>query len=168
MYARLVNAFSSTRAGVWVVRHVAAKVDPVIFARTGGRLTVTVVPTLPMLTLTVRGRRSGAPHSVQLAYLLERGEEGTADHDATAYLVVGSAMGQDRDPDWVLNLRASGRGRVRLPGHVEDVTAVELTPEQKERVWPALETAIPQLRTYAQRTTRYLPVLRLVPDKAPA
>ena len=167
MYTRLVNAFSATRAGTWVVRHVAAKVDPVIFARTDGRLTLTVVPTLPMLTLTVPGRRTGAPRSVQLAYLLERGD-GTADHEGTAYLVVGSAMGQDHDPDWVLNLRASGRGWVRLPGQVEDVTGTELTPEQKERVWPALETAIPQLRTYKQRTTRYIPVMRLVPDRARA
>jgi deazaflavin-dependent oxidoreductase (nitroreductase family) len=165
MYARAVNAFSATRAGTWVVRHVAARLDPAIFARTDGRFTLTVRPTLPMLTLTVPGRRTGTPRRVQLAYLLERGD-GTHGHDGTAYLVVGSAMGQDHDPDWVLNLRASARAWVRLPGRVEDVTAVELTAEQTERVWPALETAIPQLRTYKQRTTRVIPVMRLVPDRA--
>ncbi len=164
MYSRAINAFSATRAGTWVIRHIAAKVDPVLFARTDGRFTLTIIPTLPMLTLTVAGRRTGMPHSVQLAYLLERGDD-AHDPTGTAYLVVASAMGQHHHPDWLLNLRAAGRGWIRLPGHVEDVTSVELTTEQRERVWPALETAIPQLRTYKGRTLRDIPVIRLTPDR---
>ena len=58
MYARLVNRLSATRFGSWLVRVFAAKVDPVIFRWTNGRATSTGVPTLPMLALTVPGRRS--------------------------------------------------------------------------------------------------------------
>ncbi len=169
MYSRVVNAFSATRAGTWVVRTVAARVDPVLFERTGGRFTVTGRPTLPMLTLTVPGRRSGMPRRVQLAYLTERGD-GARDADGTAYLVVASAMGQQRDPDWLLKLRAAGRATVRLPSGVLDVTAAELDEEQRQRVWPALEATIPQLRRYVTRTTRAIPVVRLtpVPEAEPA
>ncbi len=162
MYARAVNAFSATRAGTWVVRQVAAKVDPILFERTGGRFTITGLPTLPMLLLTVPGRRTGMPRRVQLAYLTERGD-GARDVDGTAYLVVASAMGQDADPDWVLNLRAAGRATVLLRGRVEEVTAAELSDAERQRVWPVLEQTIPQLRTYVRRTRRPIPVIRLTP-----
>lgn len=162
MYSRAVNAFSATRPGTWVVRHVAAKVDPVIFEHSDGRMSLTGVPTLPMLLLTVPGRRTGTPRRVQLAYLTERGD-GASDVDGTAYLVVASAMGQDHHPDWLLNLRAAGRGTVRLPGRVVEVTAAELTGDERDRVWPALEQTIPQLRSYRRRTTREIPVVRLTP-----
>lgn len=62
----MVNRFSATRPGSWLVKHFAAHVDPVVFRWTNGRFTSTGVPTLPMLTLTVPGRKSGEPRSVQL------------------------------------------------------------------------------------------------------
>src|SRR6187401_444558 len=89
VYSRAVNAFSATRPGSWLVAHVAAKVDPSLFRWSGGRVAITGVPTLPMLVLTTTGRSSGLPRSVQLAYLAE---------PTGSWLVVASAMGQDRHP----------------------------------------------------------------------
>lgn len=155
MYREAVNAFSATRPGSWLVRHVAAHVDPHLFRWSHGRMTVTGVPTLPMLTLTTRGRRSGRPRSVQLAHL--------ADPATGSWLVVASAMGQDRDPDWVRNLRADPRARMLLPGREVDVTATELGADETARHWPDLIRTIPQLRTYVRRTTRPVPVVRLTP-----
>lgn len=97
MYARLVNRFSATKAGSWLVKHWAAKVDPTIFKLTNGRFTSTGKPTLPMLALTVVGRKSGEPRTVQLAY----------HRDGDDYLVVASAMGQERHPAWRYNLEAN-------------------------------------------------------------
>ncbi|MGL5930601.1 MAG: nitroreductase/quinone reductase family protein, partial [Dermatophilaceae bacterium] len=107
VYRDAVNRFSATGPGSWLVRRVAARVDPHLFRWSRGRMTITGVPTLPMLVLTTTGRHSGRPRSVQLAHLAEPG--GT-------WLVVGSAMGQDHDPDWVRNLRAEPRAHVILPG----------------------------------------------------
>lgn len=155
MYSRAVNAFSATRPGSWLVRHVAARVDPVLFRWSGGRVTVTGVPTLPMLVLTTTGRRSGAPRDVQLAHLAEPG--GT-------WLVVASALGTDRDPDWLRNLRASPQARALLPGdHAVAVEAAELDAGEVATHWPQLVRTIPQLRTYVNRTTRRFPVVRLTP-----
>jgi deazaflavin-dependent oxidoreductase (nitroreductase family) len=152
VYSRAVNAFSATRPGSWLVGHVAARVDPALFRWSGGRVTVTGVPTLPMLVLTTTGRRSGLPRSVQLAHLAE---------PAGSWLVVASAMGRDRQPDWLLNLRADPRARVLLPDRELEVDAVELTPDERDRRWPDLVRTVPQLRTYVRRTTRDIPVVRL-------
>lgn len=150
-YARVVNQFSATRAGSWLVRHVTAKVDPVIFRATGGRFTSTVVPTLPMLALTVPGRRSGTPRTVQLAY----------HRDGDDLLVVASAMGQPRHPAWRYNLEAAGGGEVRVRGATFRVTARVLDEDEKRRLWPAIRRTIPQMATYERRTDRDIKVFRL-------
>ncbi len=140
--------------GSWTVRHVAAHVDPVLFRWSRGRVTITGKPTLPMLTLTTTGRRSGRPRSVQLAHLAE--PSGT-------WVVVASAMGQDHDPDLLLNLRADPRAHVLLPGREVDVTASVLDADERASLWPELGRTIPQLRTYESRTSREIPVVRLAP-----
>ena len=149
-----MNAFSATRPGSWLVRHLAARVDPALFRWSRGRVAVTGVPTLPMLVLTTTGRRSGRPRAVQLAHIAE--PDGTL-------LVVASAMGQDRHPDWLLNLRAEPRARVLLPGREVEVVATELDRVEAARRWPDVVRAIPQMRTYAERTSRDIPVVRLTP-----
>lgn len=152
MYARLVNRFSATRAGSWLVKHVVSKVDPVIFKATKGRFTMGGPPTLPMLALTTTGRRSGEPRTVQLAY----------HRDGDDLLVVASNMGQVHHPAWRLNLEADPRGRVLMRGETFDVTATLFAPEEKARLWPAVKATIPQMRTYEARTDREIGVFRLV------
>ena len=158
VYSRAVNAFSATRAGSWAVRHVAARVDPTVFRWSRGRVTITGRPTLPMLTLTTTGRRSMRPRSVQLAHVTE---------STGSWLVVASAMGQDSDPDWLLNLRADPRARVLLRGRELEVLATVLDADEKIEAWPALVRTVPQLRTYVNRTTRDIPVVRLTPRSRP-
>jgi deazaflavin-dependent oxidoreductase (nitroreductase family) len=153
MYARLVNRFSATRAGSWLVRNVAAKLDPVIFRASNGRFTSTGKPTLPMLALTVPGRRSGEPRTVQLAYVAD------GDH----LLVVASAMGQQRHPAWRYNLEAAGGGTVQLPGRTVEVTASVLDDAEKARRWDDIVAVIPQMATYVERTDRNIRVFRLTP-----
>lgn len=155
-YADVVNRFSATRAGSWLVKHVASQVDPVVFRLSGGRWTSTGKPTLPMLTLTVAGRRSGEPRTVQLAYVA----------DGQSYLVVASAMGQDKHPAWRYNLEAAATATILVRGGSRTVTAELLTDEEKLKWWPALEAGIPQMRTYRQRTDRNIRVFRLRPLEA--
>jgi deazaflavin-dependent oxidoreductase (nitroreductase family) len=158
-YARLVNRFSATRVGSLLVKHVASKVDPLIFRATNGRFTSTGRPTLPMLALTVPGRRSGEPRTVQLAY----------HRDGDDMLVVASAMGQQRHPAWRYNLEAAGGGEVQVRGTSFQVTARVLDADEKQRLWPAIRRTIPQMATYERRTDRDIRVFRLarVEDGSP-
>ncbi len=151
VYSRYVNRFSATRAGSWIVKHVAAKIDPVIFRVTNGRFTSTGKPTLPMLTMTTTGRRSGEPRPVQLAYHA----------DGDDLLVVASAMGQERHPAWSHNIDADPSVEVRVRGEVYPATATKLDEDEKQRLWPAIATTIPQMHVYEARTDRNIKVYRL-------
>ena len=151
VYARLVNRFSATRAGSWMVKHVASRIDPIIFKATGGRFTSTGKPTLPMLALTTIGRKSGEPRTVQLAF----------HRDGDDLLVVASAMGQEHHPAWRHNLEANPEAEVLVRGESYGVTASLLPPDEKQRLWPAIKATIPQMDTYETRTDREIGVFRL-------
>ncbi len=151
MYSRFVNWFSATRAGSWVVKHVASRIDPVLFRWSSGRFTSTGKPTLPMLALTTTGARSGQPHVVQLAY----------HRDGDDLLVVASAMGQEKHPAWRYNLDAHPAARVLVRGDEYDAVASVLTPDEKAARWDAIATTIPQMRVYERRTDREIRVYRL-------
>ena len=153
-YANSVNRFSSTKAGSWLVKHLASKVDPVLFKASGGRFTMTGTPTLPMLALTTVGRKSGQPRTVQLAY----------EADGADFLVVASAMGAEKHPAWRYNLEAAGRATVQLRGRVVECTATVLTDDEKAAVWPRIVATIPQMTTYEARTDRNIRVFRLSPE----
>ncbi len=152
-YSRFVNWFSATKPGSFVVKHVAAKVDPWIFERSNGRFTITGKPTVPMLTLFAIGRKSGEPRPVQLAYH-QVGDD---------LFVVASAMGQERHPAWRYNLEAHPEVEVQLPGRRVTMTAEVLTADEKNDLWPAIAETIPQMHVYVERTDRDIRVFRLSP-----
>ncbi|MDG2305020.1 MAG: nitroreductase family deazaflavin-dependent oxidoreductase [Candidatus Binatia bacterium] len=151
MYSRFVNWLSATRFGSLVVKYFASRVDPVLFRATNGRWTSTGPPTLPMLTVTVVGRKSGRPRSVQLAY-----------HAAGPdFLVVASAMGQARHPAWRYNLEANPEVDVQVRGERFRARAHVLDDDEKARVWADIKGTIPQMSVYEQRTDRNIRVFRL-------
>lgn len=151
MYARLINWFSATPAGSFLVKHFASRVDPLLFRMTGGRFTSTGIPTLPMLVLTAKGRKSGRARAVQLAYHAVDGD----------YLVVASAMGQSRHPDWRYNVEANPDVGVQVRGERFRARAEVLSDEEKARHWPAIKATIPQMNVYENRTDRNIRVFRL-------
>jgi deazaflavin-dependent oxidoreductase (nitroreductase family) len=135
----------------WLVRNVASRLDPVLFKATGGRLTSFGPPAMPMLTLTAIGRRSGRPRSVHLACLEQEG----------GYLVVASAMGQERHPAWRYNVEANPDIEVQVRGERFAARAQVLSDSEKAEVWDQIGAAIPQLNVYARRTERNIRVFRL-------
>ena len=151
MYTRFVNWISATPFGSWLVKHVTSPLDPILFKATNGRFTITGKPTLPMITLTVVGRKTGAPRSVQLACVVDGGD----------LLVVASAMGQARHPGWRYNLEANPRVEIQASGERYEALAELLSDDEKARVWPAVKQTIPQMNTYETRTDRNIGVFRL-------
>jgi deazaflavin-dependent oxidoreductase (nitroreductase family) len=147
----LVVRVSTSRAVTWWIKHVASRLDPVIFRATGGRFTSMGPPTMPMLTLTAIGRHSGQPRSVHLACI---------EHDGD-HLVVASAMGQERHPAWRYNLEANPEVQIQMRGERFAARARALTDAEKDRIWADIRDAIPQINVYEERTDRNIRVFRL-------
>ncbi len=135
----------------WLIRNFSSRVDPWLFRATNGRLTSFGPPAMPMLTLTARGRRSGEPRSVHLACVEDRGD----------WLIVASAMGQQKHPAWRYNIEVHPEVEVQAIGERFTADAVVLDDTEKERVWDRMREAIPQLDVYQARTDRNIRIFRL-------
>jgi deazaflavin-dependent oxidoreductase (nitroreductase family) len=77
----------------------------------------------PVTTLAVRGRRSGAWHTVPVNVL---------EMDGARYLVAPRGT-----TDWVRNLRAAGQGELRRRGRTEPFRATELPDSEKTLILDA-------------------------------
>ena len=153
MSERFIVWLSTNAVITWIIRHVASHIDPWLFKASNGRFTSMGVPSMPMLTLIAEGRQSGRLRSVHLACLEDEG----------SYLVVASAMGQQRHPGWRYNLDAHPEVEVQVRGRRFQARAAVLSDEDKRRVWPRVHAAIPQMKIYENRTTRNIRVYRLTP-----
>lgn len=124
-----------------------------IYRITGGRVGARVGP-LPVLLLTVRGRRSGEARTVALNYL----------QDGDRHVVLASHAGEDRDPPWWLNLRAAGAGDIQIGSRRMHMRAREADGDERERLWSEAKRRDPAYATYESRTSRRIPVVVLEPS----
>jgi len=80
-------------------------------------------------------------------------------------VLCASCAGDDRHPQWYLNLMAAGQARVRV-GDVEQEVEVERVSEaERARLWPRLVANWPSYEMYQRRTMRELPVVALTPHR---
>lgn len=79
--------------------------------------------------LTVRGRRTGTPHTVPIG--------GPFEFEGARYLVSGRG-----NTSWARNLRAAGHAELRMHGRVEPFRAVEVIGSQRDRVIGAYRKAL--------------------------
>jgi deazaflavin-dependent oxidoreductase (nitroreductase family) len=142
---------TTSPAVTWFIKHVASKLDPILFRATNGRFTTMGPLAMPMLTLTAKGRHSGEPRSVHLACLEDGGD----------YLVVASAMGQEKHPAWRYNIEANPDVEVQVSGERFAARAQVLSDEEKDAFWDAVREAIPQMNVYEKRTDRNIRMFRL-------
>jgi deazaflavin-dependent oxidoreductase (nitroreductase family) len=77
------------------------------------------------------------------------------------YLVVASAMGQQKHPAWRYNLEANPDVEIQMPGERFTARARPLSDAEKEAVWDDVRRAIPQVGVYEKRTDRNIRVFRL-------
>jgi deazaflavin-dependent oxidoreductase (nitroreductase family) len=110
---------------------------------------------MPVLELTTTGRLSGRPRSVMLTSPVRDGD---------AIVVVASRGGDDRHPDWLLNLRAEPNVEVALRnGPRRPMTAHVADAAERERLWEEITTFHPRYAAYQRRTSREIPVVLLCP-----
>jgi deazaflavin-dependent oxidoreductase (nitroreductase family) len=144
---RAVDAAFRMRSGSHVARYVAS----------GGEQGYDDNPhEAPTLLLTTTGRRSGNP-SVAPLYFAE---------DGGRYIVIASKGGDDRDPQWYLNLVANPAVDVQIRDKTFRATARTADPDEKARLWPLLADHMPFYNTYQQNSARDIPLVILQPVEA--
>jgi deazaflavin-dependent oxidoreductase (nitroreductase family) len=122
--------------------------------RVSGGRALNQVLGMPVVRITTTGRRTGEPRPTILAApVVEDGR----------IVLVASNGGDDRDPQWYLNLLAQPSVLVTR-GEV-DVEFTGRVAEGSERteVWRLIRTVTPVYELYQRRTSRELPVVVLEP-----
>ncbi len=131
-------------------------VHRLVIKASGGRLGLDVG--MPVLELTTVGRKSGQPRTVLLTSPVRDGE---------SIVVVASRGGDDRHPDWFLNLRANPAVEVSLRGAPkEPMTARVATAEERSRLWPQVTRRFRNYAAYQKKTAREIPLVLLDPRPA--
>lgn len=127
-------------------------VHRILLKVSGGRAGWTAMD-MPVLELTTTGRKSGQPRSVMLTSPLQEG---------SALVVVASRGGDDRAPDWFLNLQANADVRVSLQGGPPRRMHARLaSTAERERMWPLVTADHKNYAGYQTRTTREIPLVLL-------
>jgi len=104
-----------------------------------------------VLLLTTTGAKSGKPRLTPLSYF-------TIDDKM---IVVGSKAGADTDPDWVHNLRANPRAHIEVGTDAYDVTARELSPQERDETYPKVVALAPVFGDYEAKANRVIPLYEL-------
>jgi deazaflavin-dependent oxidoreductase (nitroreductase family) len=108
---------------------------------------------MPVLLITVAGRKTGAKHTNPVLYLEDNGK----------YVVAGSGAGSAKEPQWFKNLRRADEaeievGRRRFAVGIEVVDGV-----QRDVLWQQLLVHAPFFADYQRKVERQIPMAVLTP-----
>jgi len=105
-----------------------------------------------VLVLTTRGRKSGLERSVPVQFF----------PDGDDMIVVAANSGLPTPPGWYFNLTANPQARVEVRDRTVQVRAEELSADEAAAFWPRVLQVAPDYAKYRQRTSRRIPLIRLV------
>jgi deazaflavin-dependent oxidoreductase (nitroreductase family) len=127
------------------------------YERSGGASGTTLRDTgLPVVIVTNRGAKTGAVRKTPLMRV---------EHDGK-YLAVGSKGGAPQNPVWVYNLRQNPQVVVQDGPQTREMTAREITGDERAAWWERAVAAFPPYAEYQQKTSRLIPVFVLEPAEA--
>ena len=105
---------------------------------------------LDMLMLTTKGRRTGRYRNTTLLYI----------EDGGFHYCVASFGGNDRHPEWYLNLVSEPTAWLLINKRYIKVTASVLLGKRRDDLWTKLIGYYPGFSRYQDRTRRTIPVLQ--------
>ncbi|MFJ6730178.1 MULTISPECIES: nitroreductase family deazaflavin-dependent oxidoreductase [unclassified Streptomyces] len=127
-----------------------------LYESSGGTKGTTLQDTgMPVVLLTTRGAKSGKLRKTPLMRV---------EHDGQ-YAVVASLGGAPKHPVWYFNVKTDPRVELRDGTRTWDLTAREVTGEEKARWWERAVAAFPQYAEYQKKTDREIPVFVLEPSE---
>lgn len=148
---RLVQKVAGTRAFARIAPPIITPMDRFIHRVSRGKILMSR-SMVPSLMLTTTGAKSGEPRTVPLACV----------PDGDVIYLVGSNFGREHHPAWSGNLRKHPEARVSYEGDEFDVTANQLSDDEKAEVWPKLLKVWPNYDRYVERSGRNIRVFRLI------
>jgi deazaflavin-dependent oxidoreductase (nitroreductase family) len=105
----------------------------------------------PMVLVTTTGAKSGQPRIAPLVYL----------PDGDRIIIFASKAGAPTNPDWYHNLKANPQVTVEVGSDTYEATATEITGAERDRLFAAQVAVMPGFQTYADGTSRIIPVVAL-------
>lgn len=115
----------------------------------GGRLLANPMG-MPTVELHTTGRRSGQRRSTMLTAPI---------HSADQVVLVASKGGDDRHPEWYLNLVANPDVELTIAGVTTPWRARTATADEKAALWPQIVASYKGYAGYQRRTDRDIPVV---------
>lgn len=107
-----------------------------------------------LVLLTTTGAKTGNRHTTPLGFLVD--EDGRT-------IVIGSAAGSPRHPDWYHNVLANPRVTVETGVFTFEADAVVLNGDERDRIFARAAEADPGWAEYQRKVERVLPVVALSP-----
>lgn len=120
-----------------------------LLAVSGGRLGWTIGP-MPAVELHTIGRSSGERRSTMLTAPV---------HGDGRYVLVASKGGDNRNPNWYLNLVAHPEVELTVRGSTMPMRARTATSAEKAELWPKIVAAYSGYAAYQTKTSRDIPVV---------
>ncbi len=81
--------------------------------------------------------------------------------DGDRFLIIASAAGSPRNPDWYHNLKAHPEVTVEVGTETVPVVVEELPPAERDEKWAQITAVAPGFAEYQEKTSRTIPVLAL-------
>ncbi len=121
---------------------------------TSGGTDGTTMRGMPVVLLTTRGRKSGKLRKTPLMRVEHNGE----------YAIVASLGGAPKNPVWYYNVVADPHVELQDGTSRQDMTAREVTGDEKAVWWERAVAAYPDYADYQTKTDRQIPVFVLSPQ----
>ena len=107
---------------------------------------------MPVIKLTTVGRVSGKDRSVMLTSPIKSNGD---------ICLVASKGGDDRHPEWYLNLLEDPRVTVEAPSGIRTMFATILEGDERESLWNQIVVDFPNYGAYQEKTNREIPIIVL-------
>ena len=130
--------------------------DQVELYESSGGTEGTTLRGMPVVILTTVGARSGGLRKTPLMRVEHEGR----------YAVVASLGGAPKHPVWYFNVLADPHVELQDGPRRQDMTAREVTGEEKAQWWERAVAAYPDYADYQAKTEREIPVFVLEPAAA--
>jgi deazaflavin-dependent oxidoreductase (nitroreductase family) len=108
---------------------------------------------MPVLLLTVPGRKTGQLRTTPVVYL----------KSGDRWVVTGSAGGSQTEPQWFSNLRATDRATVEVGADRSEVRVSIADDAERAELWRELVSVAPFFDGYQKKCDRVIPMAILTP-----